>query len=430
MVQQLVSSPVSHPLAHPLGESDAADATQFHVAIAGGGIAGLTLACALKNSGLRVIVLEAQTQAATLNKQQAYAVSLRSSKIFQQIGVWSQILPRISGFQQIQLSDNDYAGVVKFFTPDLGSTANIVSGTAELGTEKLGYVAEHWAIAQVLQDYLSPEDICYETTVTAVAYNAKQVELQLQTPTGELTITSQLLVAADGSRSPLRTGAGINTKGWKYWQSCITTRVKPENPDYIAYEKFQTSGPFAILPLPNGLCNVVWTAPHAETQALISLPDQEFLAELTKRFGQQMGKIELVGQRYVFPVQLMQSDRYIAPRLALVGDAAHCCHPVGGQGLNMGIRDAAALAEVIQTAQQNQQDLGDLSVLQEYDRWRRPENLIILAFTDLLDRFFSYQFPPLIFLRRVGLFALRHIPPIKSFALRLMTGLLGRSANL
>ncbi len=418
MVQQLVSSPLADPC---FMGSDAADATQFDVAIAGGGIAGLTLACALKNSGLKVIVLEAQTQAAAVDKRQAYAISLRSGKIFQQIGVWSQILPRISRFQQIQLSDNDYSGVVKFFTPDLGLEAE---------PEELGYVAEHPAIAQVLQDYLSPTDIAYETTVTAVEYGTEQVQLQLQTSTGNATITAQLLVAADGARSPLRVGAGIQTKGWKYWQSCITTRVKPENPDYIAYEKFQTSGPFAVLPLPNGLCNVVWTAPHAETQALAALPDREFLAELTKRFGQQMGKLELVGQRYVFPVQLMQSDRYIAPRLALLGDAAHCCHPVGGQGLNMGIRDAAALAEVILTAQQQQRDLGDLAVLQKYDRWRRPENLVILAFTDLLDRFFSYQFLPLIFLRRVGLFALRRIPPIKSFALRLMTGLLGRSAKL
>ena len=413
MVQQLVSDPLSGSDA----SNNSLGATHFQIAIAGGGIAGLTLACALKNSGLKVVVLEAQTQEASLRKQQAYAVSLGSSQIFQQIGVWEQILPRISCFQQIHLSDNNYSGVVKFLPPDLG-------------TEELGYVAEHKAIAQVLQDYLSPRDIFYETVVSTVEYGENQVQLKVQTPEGEEIITTQLLVAADGSRSPLRAAAGIKTKGWKYWQSCITTRVKPENPDCIAYEKFQTSGPFAILPLPNGLCNIVWTAPHAETQALLSLQDQEFLAELTQRFGPHMGKLELVGQRYVFPVQLMQSDRYMAPRLALIGDAAHCCHPVGGQGLNMGIRDAAALAEVIQTAQQHHQDFGSVEVLEKYDRWRRLENLVILAFTDLLDRFFSYQFLPLIFLRRIGLFALQFIPPIKSFALRLMTGLLGRSPKL
>jgi len=409
MVQQLISPLFS-------GE-DASELKQFDVAIAGGGIAGLTLACALKNSGLKIIVLEAQTQAATLAKCQAYAVSLRSGEIFEQIGVWEEMLPRLSQFQQIHLSDQDYPGVVKFSPVDLG-------------TKNLGYVGEHQVLAQVLQNYLTPDYICYETSLTAVEYEEQQVQLQLQTPTGEQTITTQLLVAADGSRSPLRSAAGINTKGWKYWQSCITTRVKPENPDDIAYEKFQPSGPFAILPLPDGLCNVVWTAPHEETQALANLDDREFLAELTERFGTQMGKLELVGARFVFPVQLMQSDRYIAPRLALIGDAAHCCHPVGGQGLNMGIRDAAALAEVIQTAKQNSQDLGGVEVLQKYDRWRRPENLVILTFTDLLDRCFSYQFLPLIFLRRLGLFALSQIPLVKSFALKLMTGLLGRSPRL
>ena len=412
MVQQILT---------PLVAEDALDkspeVSQFQVAIAGGGIAGLTLACALKNSGLKVIVLEAQTQEETLSKRQVYAISLGSGRIFAQIGVWEQILPRISRFQQIHLSDNDHAGVVKFMPADLDS-------------EDLGYVAEHPAIAQVLQDYLTPAQILYETAVNAVEYAPDRVQLQVQTPRGERTITTQLLVAADGSRSPIRAAAGIDTQGWKYWQSCITTRVKPENPDYIAYEKFQTSGPFAILPLPNGFCNVVWTAPHAETKELLALSDEEFLVELTKRFGQQLGKLELVGTRAVFPVQLMQSNSYIAPRLALIGDAAHCCHPVGGQGLNMGIRDGAALAEVIQKAAVNQEDLGSLGVLQRYNRWRRLENFVILGFTDLLDRFFSYQFLPLVFLRRLGLFALRHIPPLKSFALRLMTGLLGRSPNL
>ncbi len=412
MVQQFLT---------PLVAEDALDKSpersQFQVAIAGGGIAGLTLACALKNSGLKVIVLEAQTQEATLSKRQVYAISLGSGRIFEQIGVWEQILPRISRFQQIHLSDNDHAGVVKFQPEDLDS-------------EDLGYVAEHPAIAQVLQNYLTSTQILYETTVNAVEYAPDRVQLHVQTPTGERTITTQLLVAADGSRSPIRAAAGINTQGWKYWQSCITTRVKPENPDYIAYEKFQTSGPFAILPLPNGLCNIVWTAPHAEAAEVLALNDAEFLAELTKRFGQHMGKLELVGQRSIFPVQLMQSNRYIAPRLALIGDAAHCCHPVGGQGLNMGIRDGAALAEVIQQAAGNQEDWGSLEVLQRYNSWRRLENFVILGFTDLLDRFFSYQFLPLVFLRRLGLFALRHIPPLKSFALRLMTGLLGRSPNL
>ncbi|MFM8004768.1 MAG: FAD-dependent monooxygenase, partial [Dolichospermum sp.] len=203
-------------------------------------------------------------------------------------------------------------------------------------------------------------------------------------------IRSKLLVAADGSKSAIRQAAGIKTKGWKYWQSCIVAFIKPEKPhNNTAYEKFWSSGPFAILPLPGNRCRIVWTAPHEEAKALCSLNDEQFLAELTKRYGQQMGKLELLGERFIFPVQLMQSDRYVLPRLALIGDAAHNCHPVGGQGLNLGIRDAAALAEIIQTAHQNRQDIGNISILKKYERWRKKENLAILGFTDLLDRVFS-----------------------------------------
>ena len=143
-----------------------------------------------------------------------------------------------------------------------------------------------------------------------------------------------------------------------------------------------------------------------------------------------MGPLALAGPRFMFPVQLMHSDRYVQTRLALVGDAAHCCHPVGGQGLNMGIRDAAALAQVLQAAHQSGEDIGSLSVLKRYERWRRWENWLILGFTDILDRLFSNAWLPLVVLRRLGLWLLRTLPPVKALALRLMTGLLGRSPHL
>jgi 2-octaprenyl-6-methoxyphenol hydroxylase len=181
-----------------------------------------------------------------------------------------------------------------------------------------------------------------------------------------------------------------------------------------------------VLPLPDNRCQVVWTAPHAEAQALKELDEKEFLALLEQRTGGLLGHLELDSDRLLFPVQLMQSDRYTQSRLALIGDAAHCCHPVGGQGMNLGIRDAAALAQVLHDAHQRGEDIGDIRILKRYERWRKTENLVILGFTDFLDRLFSNRWLPVVAVRRLGLWGLRTVQPLKVLALRLMTGLLGR----
>jgi len=393
----------------------------YDLAIVGGGIIGLTLACALKDSGLKVLLIEARVQSAAVSKGQAYAVQLISSRIFQGIGVWDKILPQIATFNQIRLSDSDYPGVVQFHPTDLG-------------TEDLGYVAEHQALLQPLQEFLQEcpnvKYLC-PAEVVKTEYLPDGVAIDIKIGEEIQTIRSLLLVAADGSRSRIREAAGINTRGWQYWQSCIVAFVKPEKShNNIAYEKFHASGPFAILPLPGNRCRIVWTAPHAEAKAICALDDEQFLAELRRRYGDQMGELELLGDRFVFPVQLMQSDRYVQSRLALIGDAAHCCHPVGGQGLNLGIRDAAALAQVLKTAHQQGEDIGDIQILLRYESWRKQENLTILGFTDLLDRMFSNTFLPIVVVRRIGLWVMQRVPLVKVFALKLMVGLKGRIPEL
>ena len=393
----------------------------YDVAIAGGGIVGTLLACALRNSGLRVVLIEAQGREVGLSKRQAYAVTLLSGKIFQGLGLWQEILPQITTFRQIRLSDADYPGVVRFLPEDLG-------------TEALGYVAEHPVLLRSLYRCFdnSPNltELC-PAQVLQADYQPEGVMVMVTIAGETRMLRTRLLVAADGSRSPIRQQAGIRTHGWKYWQSCITCVIQPEKPHgSIAYERFWPSGPFAILPLPDNRCQIVWTAPHAEAKAMAALDDVSFLAELTRRYGDQMGKLSLASDRYVFQVQLMQSDRYTLPRLALVGDAAHCCHPVGGQGLNMGIRDAAALAQVLLQAHQKGEDIGNLRVLRRYERWRKLENLTILGFTDFLDRCFSNNWLPLVVLRRLGLWLMRTLRPMKYLALRLMTGQTGRSPQL
>jgi 2-octaprenyl-6-methoxyphenol hydroxylase len=394
---------------------------EYDLVIVGGGIIGLTLASALKDSGLSVLLIEAKVASVAVAKGQAYAVHKLSSLIYQGIGVWDKILPQIAKYSHVRLSDADYPGVVEFATDDIG-------------TPELGFVAEHQALLQPLQEFVQDcPNVTYlcPAEVVDTQYQQDTVAINIKLADRLITVKSKLLVAADGARSPIRQAAGIKTLGWKYWQSCIVAIVKPEKPhNNTAYERFWSSGPFAILPLPENRCRIVWTAPHAEAKALCALNDEEFLRELSRRYGDQMGKLELLGDRFVFPVQLMQSDRYVLPRLALIGDAAHNCHPVGGQGLNLGIRDAAALAQILQAAHKAGKDIGDIQILKPYERWRQLENLTILGFTDLLDRMFSNNFLPVVLVRRLGLWLLQRVPMLKVFMLKLMIGLQGRIPEL
>jgi 2-octaprenyl-6-methoxyphenol hydroxylase len=402
-------------------DSPALGSLDFDLAIAGAGVAGLTLACALKDAGLRIALIEAQPREAGLAQRRAYAITLMSGRIFQGLGIWDQVLPQISTFQQIRLADAESPAVVNLRSQDLG-------------TAELGYVGEHCVLVQALLDKLQAAEsitwLCPAELKTA-DYQADAVELTLSIA-GELRqIRSRLLVAADGARSPIRQQAGIGTKGWQYWQSCVTAVIRPEQDHQnIAREHFWQSGPFASLPLPGNHYQIVLTAPHAEAQHWLEVDEAEFLSELNRRYEGQLGKLELVSRRSLFPVQLMQSDRYTQSRLALVGDAAHCCHPVGGQGMNLGIRDVAALAQVLQAAKQSGEDIGNLAVLQRYERWRKLENLTILGFTDLLDRAFSTQWLPFVAVRRLGLAAMRRVGLLKFLALWLMTGAAGRHPDL
>lgn len=428
MTSQTLSSASSIPITGPITgnenspESQASERLCVDVAIVGGGIVGLTLAAALRHSDLTVAVVEAQTPQQAAARQRAYAFSPTSADIFCGLGLWDAVAERIVHFSQVRLSDGDYSEVVSFRPSDLGDAA-------------VYYSAQHCVLMDALQEavqsspqihYLSPARL-HSVTRPDSSSDQHSVELQVQTPVGSLIVQAPLLVAADGMRSQLRQQAQIETFGWQYWQSCITTVVEPEfDHGRIAYERFWPSGPFAILPLPGKRCQIVWTAPRSEAEALMALPPEEFIVRLQQRYGNQMGRIKILSQPLMFPVQLMQSERYVQPNLVLIGDAAHACHPVGGQGLNMGIRDAAALAEVLLAARRRGEALGAPQVLRRYERWRRTENWLILSFTDLLNRCFSNRILPLVGLRRLGIIVLQRVLPLRRLALRLMTGRLGR----
>lgn len=392
------------------------------IAIVGGGIVGTTLAAALKDTGLRIVLIEISTLEQAAARERGYALSPLSGKILAGIGVWDNIFPHIGKYRDIYLSDADNPKVVKF-------------KTADLGTEFLGFVGEHTIMLTALQKFIAEacdnvQWLCPAQT-TRVIYGPEGAVLYGEKEGQPFQVNARLVVGADGARSQIRQGAGIKTNGWKYWQSCLTFMITHQAPrNDIAFERFWPDGPMGVLPLAGNRYHIVWTAPHDAAKALQTLDEQEFLRKLEYFTGGYLGKLTLTSERRLFPVQLFQSQHYVRSRLALVGDAAHRCHPVAGQGLNLGIRDAAALAQVIQEAYAKGEDIGDLRVLKRYERWRKTENLAILGFTDFLDRLFSNHWWPLVQVRRLGLWLLRNVSPLKVFALKLMTGFVGRRPSL
>lgn len=389
--------------------------------IIGGGVAGTALACALKDSGLNIILIEAQSLEAVTKKKLAYALSLLSGAIFKGIGVWDQIFPNLGKFEQIRLSDADHGNIIHFEKEDLN-------------TQFLGYVGEHQYVLKPLQDLSQKcKNITWfpSSKLIDIIEEKDSITVTIERENQTQKLTAKLLVGADGAKSKVREWAKIETKGWKYWQSCVAFKIKHTAPvNNIAFERFWYNGPMGILPLPDNCCQIVWTNPHGESKNLVEMSEKDFLERLKIRTGGVLGDLTLVGERGLFPVQLMQSDRYIQSRLALVGDAAHGCHPVGGQGLNLGIRDIGALAQVLQEAIAMGEDIGTVSVLKRYQNWRKKENWVILGFTDFLDRVFSTDFLPVVLIRRFGLWLMNNLPPLKLFALKLMTGLKGQRPNL
>ncbi|MBE9062018.1 FAD-dependent oxidoreductase, partial [cf. Phormidesmis sp. LEGE 11477] len=328
----------------------------YDVAVVGGGIVGLVFACGLRDTGLRVAVIEAQTAKQAAGRQRAYAFSPVSAKILEGLGLWERVGPQLTPFARVKLSDADYRKAITF-RPE--------HGAKHAKREAVYYSAEHtvlmaalqsavmaadnidyWCEAQVLAQTDTPSESLPATVLPSMASPRSRPSSSSQSTDGKTTLTveqnarcyefrTQLVVGADGARSGVRDRAQIETFGWKYWQSCITAVLEPEQShENTAYEKFWPSGPFAILPLPHNRCQIVWTAPHAEAKAMLALPKDQFMQELSARYGDQMGQLRLVNQPVMFPVQLMQSKHYVQPGMALIGDAAHCCHPVGGQGLN------------------------------------------------------------------------------------------------
>jgi 2-octaprenyl-6-methoxyphenol hydroxylase len=239
-------------------------------------------------------------------------------------------------------------------------------------------------------------------------------------------IRGTLLIAADGRLSPLRRAAGIKTVEWSYPQIGIVCTVRHARPHLgIAVEHFLPAGPFAILPMTENRSSIVWTERAALAPRMMALDDRGFLAELARRFGDFLGDLTIVGPRWSYPLSLMHAESYAAHRLALIGDAAHVIHPIAGQGLNLGLRDVAALSELIVDARRLGLDIGSAELLASYERWRRFDNTVLAAVTDGLNRLFSNSLAPLVLARDMGLAVVNQLPPMKRFLMRHAMGQVG-----
>jgi 2-octaprenyl-6-methoxyphenol hydroxylase len=395
------------------------ESRQRSVVIAGAGFAGLALAIALREAlGVRfaVVVADPALAHAQSRDPRASAIAAAARRLFEAIGVWQAVADEAQPILDMLITDSKLDDAVR-------PTFLTFGGEVEEG-EPFAHMIENRhlidalvAKAKLLEIELRPAAVTdFETTRPSV---------EARLADGE-TIGASLLVGADGARSGIRERASIVTYGWDYDQSAIVTTVAHERDhEGAAEEHFLPAGPFAILPLTGKRCSIVWTETTEEADRIVALPDDNFHDELEKRFGLKLGDIEVVGPRRAFPLGLHTARSFIAERIALVGDAAHVIHPIAGQGLNMGLRDVAALAEAVADAARLGLDIGCPDVLERYQRWRRFDTMTMGVATDGLNRLFSNRSDTLRLARDIGLGLVERAPALKRIFIREAAGFTG-----
>ena len=394
--------------------------------IAGGGLNGMLLGVACAGVGLAVAIVDPQDPAAMLDRGfdgRTSAIASGSRLVFDGIGLWPDIAADAEPIREIRVADDNSPLFLHYDSADL-----VPDGA---GAMPLGYIVENRVLRRVLLErarLLPSLRLIARRRVSGTAASDTGATVALD---DGVRLQTRLVVAADGKDSPRRRAAGIRAIEWRYRQLGIVTTVAHARPHAgIAVEHFLPAGPFAILPMTGNRSSIVWTE-HADlAPRLLALPDDPFAAELRARFGDFLGEIEPVGPRWTYQLALMQAERYAAPRLALVGEAAHVIHPIAGQGLNIGIRDVAALAELIVDRRRLGLDIGDDALLERYERWRRADALLLAAVTDGLNRLFSSAVPPVKLARDVGLAVVNRLPPLKRLLMQHAMGLLGDRPRL
>jgi 2-octaprenyl-6-methoxyphenol hydroxylase len=389
------------------------------VVIGGAGFAGLALAIALRQGlgeSFSVTVADPALTHAQSRDPRASAIAAAARRLFEAIEVWGAVEGEAQPILDMVVTDSKLDDVVR-------PTFLTFGGEVEEG-EPFAHMIENRLLVDALVEKAKSLAIDLRATaVTDFANSPKAIDVELA---DGHSISARLLVGADGARSVVREHAGIATHGWNYDQSAIVTTVAHERDHHgRAEEHFLPAGPFAILPLTGKRCSIVWTERAQEATSIVALPDTEFHDELEKRFGLQLGDIDVIGARRAFPLGLFTARAFIAERLALVGDAAHIIHPIAGQGLNMGLRDVAALAEAVADAARLGLDIGAPDALERYQRWRRFDTAMMGVATDSLNRLFSNRSDVLRLVRDIGLGLVERMPPLKRLFIREAAGFTG-----
>lgn len=393
------------------------------VAIVGGGMVGASLALALAALPLEVVVIEAvepEDGSQPSFDSRTIALSNGTRRIFSGLGVWDEIAREATPIHKIHVSDR-------------GRFGSALIDAAEQGVPALGYVAENRVIGRALWRRLraAPRTrLVAPARVTAVTPGASRITLSVEGAGGARALAARLVVAADGAASLVRQAVGVGAERWDYGQTAVISLVTPERyHDHVAYERFTPAGPLAVLPGPDGRVVVVWTLTPEEATRVMALGDAAFLAELQERFGWRLGRLVAVGPRQHYPLALTRSAAERAARTAIIGNAAQGLHPIAGQGFNLGLRDAATLAEVLAEAG-GAEDPGGDAALERYAAWRRTDRRALVAFTDGLVRLFASPFGPVRAARSLGLVLFDLSPTAKSALSRLSLGFAGRLPRL
>ncbi len=407
------------------------DNNSFDLAVIGAGLSGSVLALAAGQGGLRTALidrarLDSMTEAGFDGR--TTAVTSTSQRLFEALGVWNEIAPDAEPILDIRISDAGHDGKASPLFLHFDHREAAAEGETAV---PMGWIVENRVLrAAVLRGLAACANVELMAPDEVVDLDRDLHRAVVTLKSGRV-LKARLAASAEGRAGSTREDAGIGARAWSYNQTAIVLVARHEKPHRgVAQEKFLPGGPFAILPMRDSAegehrSSIVWTERTPLAQRLLALDPERFQAEFARRFGDFLGAVDTIGPRWSYPLSLVHAERYVDRRLVLVGDAAHGIHPIAGQGYNLGVRDIAALVEVLVDAKRLGLDIGAGDTLERYAQWRRADNFTMVAATDLLNRLFSNDIKPLRRLRDIGLAGVNRVPSLRRFFVRHAMGRVG-----